>query len=403
MDVYILDALLRPVDVIDLFESIIWTERFAEFGDFELIVEATPANRKRFIADVLLSIPDSKRVMRIDSVEETFDADKGYILKLKGRELISITEQRLVAQISPISGELYPTYNLNGFPRALMEFFFFSVCVWGDQETEDILPFVQDQGTPSLYPPNTIPAPPDSITWSQKIDSLYNTMRAMSTSYDMGFRLYKDPNASKLHFEAYMGSDRTSAQTELTPIIFSEDMENLQNTNEFNDSMNHHNVVRVVYIYKDETDTEVTETVIVHDPKLESNPDGFDRKVKLVTITSIPETVDPEDIPEYLEQLGYEELNRSRPIGVFDGEIDQSSGLVYEQDYYLGDLVEVRGSNGATAYMKVVEQIIKEDANGKSSYPSLVSRTYINPGTWASWKYDVEWTAIGSEEYWANQ
>lgn len=401
MDIFILDNLLRPIDVVDEFVSIVWTERWQEKGDFELITLSTQANRKRFVFDTMIAIPDSKRVMRVNTVDETTDFEKGAVLKITGFEIVSVTEQRTALVISSFTGEILPSWDLYGWsPVSLLQYFFFSICLYGDLSADDVIPFLQAEGE-TLYPPGTIPEPTGEIEWSQKPASLYSAITDIAKAYDIGFRFYKDPNASKLYFEAYTGSDRTSDQTTLNPVIFSDDMSNLQNTNQYSDNRAHFNVVRVVYIHKDEFDNDVTTTEIVSDPELAFSSGGFDRKVKLITVTNIPEDV--VDISLYLQQLGQEELTKSRTVSVFDGEIDQSGDYLYERDYFLGDLVEVRGNNGGSAQMRVVEQIIKEDDEGRSSYPSLVTKTSINPGTWASWKYDVEWVEMGSGEYWANQ
>ena len=406
MDIYILDALLRPVDVIDTFVSIIWTERFAEKGDFELVTLSTHANRNRFVADVMLAITDSKRVMRVKTVQEKDDPEHGPVLTIKGKDLVSITEERIVVSFN-LDDSINPTYDINSWPRALPEFFFFSICVWGDDDPADVYPFMQPQEAASLYPPDTIPdLAPEGITWSQEPDSLYNTLLDISEAYDIGFRLYKDPEAAALYFEAYMGSDRTTGQTDYPPVIFSSDMENLQDTTEFTSYENHFNVVRVLYIHKNdppegEEAVDVVDSVVVFDPELSFSSGGFDRKVKILKITSVPEDVP--DLNAYLTQLGKEELMKSRTTTVFDGEVNQDGQYVYERDYFLGDLVEVRSATGATAVMRVMEHILKEDGAGKNAYPSLVTKTFANPGTWASWKYDIEWSAIGSEEYWSTQ
>lgn len=402
MDIFILDTLLRQIDVVDQFVSLIWTERFAEMGDFELVTLSTSANRKRFVFDTMLTISASKRVMRVETIEETVDFDSGAVLKIKGREFVSITEQRTAVSISPFTGLIRSSWDVHGWdPVGLIQYFFFTICLYEELSPDDTIPFLQEEGE-GLYPPGTIPIPSSGgITWEQKPASLYSAMTDVAKAYDIGFRLYKDPNASKLYFEAYTGSDRTSAQTTLPPVIFSDDMSNLQNTNEYSDNTQYYNVVRVVYIYKDETESEVTISEVVSAPEMAFSSGGFERKVKLLVVTSIPE--DTLDIPAYLQELGNQELTKSQTVSVFDGEIDQTGDYLYERDYFLGDLVEVRGNNGGAAYMRVVEQIIKEDANGISSYPSLITKTSINPGTWASWKYDIEWSAMGSEEYWSNQ
>lgn len=398
MEVLILDALLRPIDVVDVFESMIWTERYSEAGDFELVTLSTQANQKRFVLGTLLSITESRRIMRVEKIEETIDPSKGAILKIKGRDIVSILETR-TALMAIGGGDIAPVWILSGFtPADTMRVMFNEICVEGSISTYDIIPFYFPG---NLYPADTIPEPSATIIWEQKPASLYAAVKELGDIYDLGFRLYKDPNASKLYFNVYAGSDRTTAQTTLPPVIFSQDMENLQNTTEYSDVSKSFNVVHVVYIYKDVSDNEVALMVVVSDDDISPSSEGFERRVKLLVITAIPEEVT--DIPAFLIRAGKDELMKSRPLGAFDGEISQTSDYVYERDYYLGDLVETRGKNGATSYMRVEEHIFVQDGQGQRSYPTLTTKKFINPGTWLSWKYDVEWNAMGSGEFWENQ
>lgn len=407
MDIFILDKLLRPIDVVDQFVSFIWTERWSEMGDFELVTMSTFSNRMRFVPNTFLSIKESKRVMKVETIEETVDSDKRRILKIKGRDIVSILEQR-VAMSRDSELNIRPVWYMTGWsPGELMRKMFFDICVEGTMSALDIIPFIQwgefyDEGG-TLYPPDTIPEPSESINYGQKIESLYSAIKALGDFYDLGFRMYKNPDASMLYFNVYAGNDRTSTQSTLEPVIFSSDMRNLQNTTEYSDITKEYNVVRVIYTYKDESDNDKALGVVVTDPNLALDPNaaGFDRKVKVIVITSLPEEVT--NTLDYLEQLGHDELQKSRSIGVFDGEINQYSQYVYERDYYLGDMVEIRSDTGGTAAMRVEEQIIASDSEGTRSYPTLVTKQFNNPGTWLSWKYDVEWTAMGSEEYWSNQ
>lgn len=413
MEIYILDKLLRPVDVVDEFFSILWSERYSEMGDFELVVSSTPNNRRRFVGDTWLTVTNSKAIMAIDSIEEMVDETRGLVLRIKGKDGLSLLEKRSALNTSLIDPEvILPNWSLTGWTAAeIARVMFWSICVEGEVSSADIIPFMQwgggaiDEG-PSLYPESTIPEPPENISWEQKPDTLYNAIKGICTTYDLGFRLYKDPNSSKLYFNIYAGSDRTSAQTTLMPVIFSPDTDSLNNTNELTDLTKNYNAIRVIYPYKNLAENDVTATVMVTDPNVSSDPNfgGLDRKVKILMVSSIPEDVEPVDWLDYLWILGWQELMNSRPVGVFDGEVDlNNTQYVFERDYFLGDLVEVRSSTGGTAFMRVEEHIRAEDGSGERSYPSLVTKEYINPGTWASWKYDVEWTAMGSGEFWDNQ
>lgn len=412
MEIFILDALLRPIDVLDEYISFIWTERYAEMGDFELITLSTPANLRRFVPDTMISILDSKRIMRIRSIEEKDDEDHGITLTIKGFDLSFILQQRIIATID--EGMLLPVSYYGGFtPLELMDEIVWRICIpsSGHQiSSGDSIPFLNDKDTTpgSLYPSSNISPPdPADFVWEQKIATLYSAITDLCKAYDLGYRLYKDPNSSKLYFEGYNGIDRTSDQTEFPPVIFSSDMTNLQSTSEFRENVNHFNVVVAMYEYPNPDEEAEPETLTIHeivsDPQLAFSSGGFDQKTKFISVSQLPEGMEIEDAPAYLIQLANEELNRSKPTDVYDGEIDQNSDFVYERDYFLGDIVEVRGNNGGMAFMRVVEQIIKYDANGKSSYPSLLTKESITPGTWRSWKYDVDWEDMGSGEYWNNQ
>lgn len=413
MEIFILDALLRPIDVVDEYISFIWTERYAEKGDFELITLATQANRNRFVADTMIAISDSKRIMRVHNIEEKTDEDNGVTLTVKGFDLSFMLQQRVIATKDLEDMLLAITYFSGSSPINLMNHMVWRICVptSGLQiSAGDTIPFLNDYIlTPgSLYPASNIPPPiPAGFQWEQKIASLYSAITDLCKAYDLGYRLYKDPNSSKLYFEGYNGIDRTSAQTEFPPVIFSADMTNLQNTTEYKDNVAHYNVVVAVYEYPNPVEEDLPETLTIHeivsDPDLIFSSGGFDQKTKFISISKLPDGMLLVDVPEYLTQIATEELNRSRPAYLYDGEIDQNSDFVYELDYNLGDIVEIQGRNGGGAYMRVVEQIFKYDANGKSSYPSLLTKESITPGSWKSWKYDINWVDMGSGEYWNNQ
>jgi hypothetical protein len=413
MEIFILDALLRRIDVVDEYISFIWTERYAEKGDFELVTLSTSANRNRFVADTMISIPDSKRIMRVHKVEEKIDEDSGNTLTIKGYDLSFMLNQRVIATKDLDDMLLAVTYFSGASPIGLMDHMVWRICVptSGFQlSAGDTIPFLNDFVlTPgSLYPVSNIPPPtPADFHWEQKIANLYSAITDLCKAYDLGYRLYKDPNSSKLYFEGYNGINRTSEQIDFPPVIFSSDMTNLQNTTEYKDNEQHYNVVIAVYEYPNPVEEELPETltinVIVSDPDLIFSSGGFDQKTKFISITQLPDGMELVDVPTYLTQLANEELNRSTPTDVYDGEIDQNSDFVYERDYFLGDVVEVRGNNGGAAFMRVVEQIIKYDSSGKSSYPSLLTKESITPGTWKSWKYDVDWVDMGEGEYWNNQ
>lgn len=404
MDIFILDALLRPIDVVDQYISFIWTERWSTFGDFQIDTLATPNNKRRFVVDTKLSISQSKRIMIVESVQEKDDVANGNVLTVKGRCLNSLLDKRVAASIDSFTDLIEVSWDTVGWtPKELLELYFFSICYDGNLSPGDIIPYLQPQGTTSLYPTENISDPwPSDFAWSTKPESLYKAFQDIISAYDVGFRFYKSPTDSKLYFESMMGCDRTTQQSLYTPVIFAYDMVNLIDTTNLVDVTNYYNAVQVVYFYNDGT-SDTTLSVLVKSSDLDFSAGGFDQRMKYLEVTQLPEGMVLADVPAYLTKLGQEELGRSQSVNVYDGEIAKDSTFLYERDYNLGDIVEVRGADGGTAYMRVVEQIFSSDSTGESVYPSLITKSFINPGTWASWKYNVEWSAVGSTEYWSNQ
>jgi hypothetical protein len=84
MEVYVLDDLYRRTAVIDNHNSLIWTERFNDVGDFKLEINSTLASRNLFRTGTRLAMNESYRLMVVENVEDGTDADGRNILTVSG-------------------------------------------------------------------------------------------------------------------------------------------------------------------------------------------------------------------------------------------------------------------------------------------------------------------------------
>ncbi len=241
MEMYILDSLLRRDEVVDKFESLIWTERFSEAGDFEMILQSTLESRSQFITGTLLAINKSLRVMTVETVEDTTDAEGKTLLKIKGRSLEALLEDR-VAKDTLSNLTVEPTWNLTGTAGNNARTLFNDICVLGTLNIGDKIPFI---ATGNLYPPDTIPESSTVFTLEQEPDTLYNAIKSLCGLYDLGFRLTRNFDNSQLFFNIYSGNDLTTKQTIREPVIFAPDFDTLQNTTELTTIQNSKNVAYV--------------------------------------------------------------------------------------------------------------------------------------------------------------
>lgn len=384
MEVYVLDALLRREYVIDKFESLIWSERMRAEGDFELVVHSTLTNKTRLPVGVRLAMNESKRVMIVETIEDTTDAEGKALITLTGRSIESILRDRIAkANLTDLTTE--PKWVITDTPTEIARKIFHDICVLGELDVGDIIPFVVET---SAYPADTIGEPTETITVEIDLSTVYDAIKSLCDLYDMGFRMVRIDDSSQLYWDVYMGSDRTSSQSSLPAVIFAPDLDNLQNTTELTTISLYKNVA---YVFS-KAGYEVVYPLDV-DPSIE----GFERRALFIKADDI-EVGDP-DASDKMIQRGKEALSQSRRFQAFDGELNQNNVYKYEQDYYLGDLVERRSETGFADVMQVTEQIFVSDSEGERSYPTLSINTFITPGSWIAWDFNQVWDDLTTEEW----
>jgi len=389
VEVYILDSLLRRTAVFDKFESLIWTERFSDLGDFELDLKSTLENRSQFLSGTRLAINSSYRVMEVETVEDATDADGKDILKVTGHSIETILNDRVAVEGLDELTLVNPNWTITDTPGNVARTMFDHICRDGALDIKDIITFLQP-GT--IFPDSTIPEPTTPIVWVQQPDQLFPAIKQVCDTYDLGFRLVRNFDMSQLYFDIYAGNDRTTRQTTLPPVVFAVNLENIQNTSELTTIQGAKNVA---YVFSE------AGFAVVYGDGVDPDVDGFERRVLGINASDI--TVDNPDVSGALNQRGIEELNKNRAQYLFDGEINQYNEYTYGVDYDLGDLVELRNKDGIITYKRVTEQIFVSDAQGERSYPTLAISQFVGENDWLSWTnkntvwfdYDTDYTAWG--------
>lgn len=384
MEVYILDDFLRRTAVVDLYESLIWTDRYADKGDFELIVPSLNQHRRLLVPGTQLALTDSDRVMTIETADIKTDQEGRTLLTATGVSLEQMLEDRIATD-----GVSWMTeggkWVVPGTPGNVCREIFELICIDGMLNIGDIIPFIQ---AGAYYPAGSIPETAQEFSFEIPMGTLYKAVKDICDMYDLGFRLVRDGDNSKLHFEIYTGDDRTTQQSVRPPVIFSPEFDNLQNVSEMQTIAGTKNMA---YVFSKTT------SLIVYGNDATSETAGFDRRVLHVDASDITET-NPTLLDALMYQRGAEALAGHRPLSAFDGEINQYSKYKYMRDYRLGDLIEMRNSDGATNHMRVTEQIFVSDTQGDRSYPTLTFNRLITPGSWDSWGNET-WDG-GGEETW---
>lgn len=379
MDVFTLNDQLIRDSIIDAYFSFIWSERVASVGDFELVVPDTNDMRNRLAIGTRIAINESTRVMKVETHEAKTDDAGRVLLTVSGRSIESVLMERVAWNLNAGS-EVQGKWRIDEKPKYVAWWLFYNACVNGTLSQSDKIPFYV---AGSNYPIDTIPEPEDKVLFELEIGTVYDRTKEICDQYKMGFRLYRGPDDSTIHYDIYTGNDRTTGQNILDPVVFSPSLDNLASIQELTSIENFKNVA---FVYSK------TSQIYVYANGADGTTTGFDRRVLIVDATSVEETAQPA-LDRILAQKGQEALAKNRSITAFDGEISQANQYIYGIHYELGDIVEMQSGTGITNQMRVTEQIFVSDENGSRAYPTLSVDLLITPGSWLAWDANEEWAS----------
>lgn len=405
MELYTLDANFNRQEVIDVFESLIWTERYSEIGDFELDISTSVRMKGLLRPGVWLAMNESNRIMNVETVIDSIDADGKQMLKVTGVSMESILKQRLTEPPGAVWG-LFKDYMYLGFPADIVRQLFTHNCIEPYLDSNRYH-FLSTSPQP-IYPKSTIPEPGDSIYYKRELKSLFDSMKDIMDAFWLGFRILRDPVTAVIYWDVYAGNDRTASQTTWPAIIFSHNLNTLENTREISDISNYKNVFAMglgvnsmggpgpLFVYED------GRTAAYIQEPLDA-PKGLARRV----VGAIVETSsdDPNNLSPLDQGYSYGKINLGKypKIYALDGEVNQYGDYIYDVDYNLGDRVEMQASDGFRGRMIVTEHIFVADGEGERSYPTLTLENSSMPGAWATYDPNGTWSTRSTDETWSTE
>lgn len=383
MDLFVLDHDLRRVELFDRYKSLIWTERFSAYGDFQFEILANRNTRKTFVPGTHLAINESTRVMMVETAKEIRTADGENYLQIKGPSFEDVLNDRTALDPTVLDEEDKKWYFEDMLPAEIARQIFEDICVTGILDPGDVFPMY----TPgNLYPADTIPEPSDLVTLGIPPLTVYEAIKQVCDIYGLGFRVCRNGDESEVFFNVYAGNDRTTSQTTLPAVIFSSELDNLADVSYLTSISGYKNVAYVVGKYG---------SMVVYAPGTDPSVSGHDRRVLKVDATDITEPAGS-TLDAMLTQRGLEQLALSTTFTAFDGQIPSNSQYRYHRDYELGDLIEMRNFDGVSNQMVVSEQIFVNDEQGYREYPTLAVKRLITPGSWAAEPTSEVWADLTS-------
>lgn len=352
MELYLLDPTFLREDVIDEFESNIWTERFIEAGEFSLVLPATPEKILALTDKKFLSLVGSGEVMLI----ETLSIEEG-AMTVTGKSLETFFNERIIR----ISSDLEVNdWTIRDTPGNILGAIVDHVGVGIGDALNDI-PYlvVGDLDASDPIVTRVIPNGPK-----------YDAMLSIAQTYKLGMAVYLsriDFFGYELTFTAFKGVDRTSTQVENDPIRFSPALDSMTDTKELSSTVGYKTVV-----YAFPPSAHPGSPVVEYAPGTDPGATGFDRRVLVIHCDDITDDmIADSSLAALMTQAAKDALANNNFTKIIDGEVVPQPGYIYGVHYKLGDVVELVGHSGVPQRAIVTEYIRSKDAEGERAYPTV--------------------------------
>ena len=320
------DNTFENIGEVNQYDSLIWPDKFNGYASFELWAPITEENSEYFKkGNILWCGGDNAAVVEI--VKSAID-DKGTkTFNVKGRTLEMFFTTRII----------WGTYNAsNKYASTAMYDIVNQNCI-NPTNTSRKIPYLECAEDKQLG---------GKMSVQKTGGEVYDALTTIAGSKDLGFNVLFRPKEKKLIFEVVAGVDRTIEQSEVDPVEFSTDLEDILSSSYYTNNQDEKNVAFV----QGEGDGTSRISQISGNNELE----GFDRKELYVDARDLQsETVNedgtttsltPDEYKAALINRGDDKLSECEVTETFEAQIRVFGDIQYEfgKDYQKGDKVTVR-------------------------------------------------------------
>ncbi len=358
MEIAVLDENFTVIGQVDEYESLIWTDRYYDIGDFEIYARASLPLLMLVQNGRYMQIQDSNKVMFIEDVSIDTDADEGDHVTITGRSLESLLSRAII--LNKIVVENFSLQDL--IQRILNE--------------NMIAPTTADRDIPNLE----FEASADPLVTSEVIsiqlqyEEVLDVIKTVLLTPQLGFEIVLTSD-HRFIFDLYAGVDRSGSQTTNPYIVFAPVNENISSSRYFESSKN---LKKVAYVFAEWSYDTEEGTVTRPEQVVVGEGSGLDRRELYVDARDLSsKTEDDRQISEasFLEMMrirGQEALDEYSISKTFDGEVDASKQPRYGVDFFMGDIVEIANAYGMSGRARVIELVRTLDASGYTEVPGFI-------------------------------
>ena len=349
MELLVLNTDFESIAVIDTYESMIWTDRYNSYGDFEIFFAMDTQLLQYLKEDYYLWLKDSDHCMIIENIKINADTEEGNHLVVTGRSLESILERRI------IWGQRVFTGNLQTAIQTML-----NECI--------ISPSIADRKISNFRFVASTDPKITSLTIDNQYtgEDLYTVIKGLCEENNVGFKIILTDD-NWFEFSLYAGADRSYDQTENPYVVFSPNFENIINSNYFSSKASYRNVTLV----EGEGEGTNRKTTVVGSGSGINRREVYTDARDISSKTEDGVTLSDEEYYAQLRSKGLKTLTDHSITTAFEGEVEATKLFKYGEDFYIGDIVQIANEYGNEGSAYISELIISRSKEGFSVYPTF--------------------------------
>lgn len=358
MELLIMDENFAGVSTLDIFESLIWTDRYYACGDFEIYMPCSEKMLSTLKQDMYLYLRESEHIMIIEDIQIDTDVEDGAHLTVTGRSLESILDRRVIWNLTTLSGGLQA-----GIKQLLNE--------------NAISPSDPARVIPNLIFEDSTDSKITNLSLNAQYygENLYDVICEVCESNEIGFKIILN-ESNQMVFSLYAGTDRSYEQTENPYVIFSPGFDNLLNSNYISSKK----TLKTVTMITGEGEGSDKKKAVAECSNGAGS--GLNRRemhtdASGISQTDGEDTISDEAYTALLQRQGIDELAQNTRTESFEGEVSSGRTYTYGADYFMGDIVQNVNEFNIKATSRVTEYIMSQDESGIERYPTFTSRPYV--------------------------
>lgn len=326
------DTEFNALGIADNIISLQWTKQLNEPGNFTLAIPFSNKNISLFKLGNLItknSLSKDGDLLEpyvITYVNLAINDDGVETLQIQGISLLNWFSQRVISNMDKdiISGRVFDIINE----------IISKQCI-DPEDNSRVIPNLVISENENLLEETTY-----TIT---KYSSLLDSISSICQSHYYGIEILMNPKVKNYIVNIFKGEDKSIGISD-SPIIFSENLNNIISNSYVESSVNYKNTA---YVYgtissSSNPNGENKEAIIKY--PLESSFNGLNRYETSIDCSN-PDingkkiTLTNANFNQISEALGYEILSLSEEIKSFSGSLNVRSNLVYGTDFNIGDIV----------------------------------------------------------------